>query len=88
MHRSSRNEFDPACSAGGLCRTSGTPISVTDGERLHDIEQKLRCWGYLSHYRDAEGDVAWLLDQLIEWDGRIAELESRLRRSEWMFSLP
>jgi hypothetical protein len=36
-------------------------IGVTDSERLHDIEQKLRCWGYLSHYRDAERDVAWLL---------------------------
>jgi hypothetical protein len=31
---------------------------VTDTERLHDIEQKLRCWGYLSHHPDAERDVA------------------------------
>jgi uncharacterized protein with GYD domain len=43
---------------------------ATDGERLHDIEQKLRCWGYLSHYPDAEHDVAWLLDQLAEPDAR------------------
>jgi len=63
-------------------------IGVTGGERLHDIEQKLRCWGYLSHYPDAERDVAWLLDQLAERDARIAELEARLRRHEWALSLP
>jgi hypothetical protein len=39
---------------------------VTDVERFHDIEQKLHQWGYLSHHRDAERDVAWLLDQLAE----------------------
>jgi hypothetical protein len=61
---------------------------VTDVERLRDIEQKLRSWGYLSHYPDAEHDVAWLLDQLAERDTRIAELEARLRWNEWMFSLP
>jgi hypothetical protein len=44
---------------------------VTDGEHLHDIEQKLRCWGYLAHYPDAEHDVAWLLDQLAERDACI-----------------
>jgi hypothetical protein len=27
--------------------------SVTDPERLHGIKQKLRRWGYLSHYPDA-----------------------------------
>jgi hypothetical protein len=53
---------------------------VTDAERLHDIEQKLRCWGYLSHYPDAERDVAWLLDGPAKRDVRIAELEARLRR--------
>jgi hypothetical protein len=53
---------------------------VTDVERLHDIEQKLRCWGYLSHYPDAEHDVAWLLEQLAEQKARIAELEARLQR--------
>ena len=37
---------------------------VTDAERIHDIEQKLRCWGYLSHYPDAERDLAWLLEEL------------------------
>jgi hypothetical protein len=46
---------------------------VTDAARLSDIEQKLRCWGYLSHYPDAEHDVAWLLEQLAEPDARIAE---------------
>jgi hypothetical protein len=32
--------------------------------------------------------VAWLLDQLAERDARIAELEARLQRNEWAFSLP
>jgi hypothetical protein len=41
--------------------------------------------GYLSHYRDAERDVAWLLDQLADRDARIAELEARLARNEWRF---
>ena len=63
-------------------------INVADAERRNDIEQKLRCWGYLSHYPDAEHDVAWLLEQLAERDVRIAELEARLQRNEWVFSLP
>jgi len=62
--------------------------NVTDTERLNDIEQKLRCWGYLSHHPDAERDVAWLLDKLAERDARIAELEARLTQNEWAFSLP
>lgn len=45
---------------------------VTDAECLHDIGQKLRCWGYLSHYPDAERDVTWLLDRLAEQGERIA----------------
>ena len=49
---------------------------VTDAERLHDIEQKLRCWGYLSHYPDAEHDVAWLLERLDHLTERIVELEA------------
>jgi hypothetical protein len=61
---------------------------VTDAERLHDMEQKLRCWDYLSHYPDAERDVAWLLDKLADRDARIAELETRLKDSEWALSLP
>lgn len=61
---------------------------MTDAERLHDIEQKLRCWGYLSHYPDAERDVAWLLERLAQQTSRVAELEARLQRAEWMFSLP
>jgi hypothetical protein len=61
---------------------------VTDTQRLHDIEQKLRCWGYLSHYPDAEYDVAWLLERLAEQSERIAELEAQLQRVEWTFSLP
>jgi len=49
---------------------------VTDVERLHD------CWGYLSHYPDAEHDVAWLLEQLADRGARIADLEARLQRNE------
>jgi hypothetical protein len=37
---------------------------------------------------DADLDVAWLLDQLAERDARIAELEVRLQRNGWTFSLP
>jgi len=59
---------------------------VTDIERVNDIEQKLRCWGYLSHYPDAQRDVAWLLEKLAERDARIAELEARLPRNKWAFS--
>jgi hypothetical protein len=33
-------------------------------ERFRDIDQKLRCWGYLSHYPDSERDAAWLLERL------------------------
>lgn len=61
---------------------------MTDPERFHDIEQKLCCWGYLSHYPDAERDVAWLLDKLAERDAHIAELEARLERNAWTLSLP
>jgi hypothetical protein len=32
--------------------------------------------------------VAWLLDQLAEPDAHIAELQARLQRNEWMFSMP
>jgi hypothetical protein len=45
---------------------------VTDAERLHEIEQKFRCAGYMSH-PDAERDVVWLLDRLAERDAPIAE---------------
>ena len=62
--------------------------SVADGERVHDITQKLCCWGYLSHFPDAEGDVAWLLEKLTERDARIAELEAKLQDTAWILSLP
>jgi len=61
---------------------------VTDGEHLHDITQKLCCWGYLSHFPDAERDVAWLLERLAARDARIAELEAQLKQTEWLLSLP
>jgi hypothetical protein len=50
--------------------------------------QKLRCWGYLSHFPAAEQDMAWLVERLAERDERIAELEARLRHVEWTLSLP
>ena len=59
-----------------------------DSERLNDIAQKLRCWGYLSHFPDAEQDVAWLVEKLVERDERIAELKARLKYAEWTSSLP
>jgi len=39
-------------------------------------------------YSDAEHDVAWLLGQLAKRDARIAELQARLARNAWAFSLP
>lgn len=45
-------------------------------------------WGYLSHYPDAERDVAWFLEELAERDERIFELETRLKQNEWVLSLP
>ena len=61
---------------------------VTDGERANDITRKLCCWGYLAHFPDAERDVAWLLEKLAERDARIAELETKLRETAWILSLP
>jgi hypothetical protein len=55
---------------------------------LNEIEQKLRCWGNLSHHPDAEHDVAWLLDQLAERGARIAELEGRRQRNKCMVAPP
>jgi hypothetical protein len=64
------------------------PGGVTDAERLNDIAKKLFSWRYLSHYRDAECDVAWLLEKLDERNVRIAEREVRLRQNEWIYLLP
>ena len=72
-------------SNAGLPAASRSPAY---SDRLNDITQKLRCWGYLSHFPDAERDVAWLVEKLVERDERIAELEARLRRVEWALSLP
>jgi hypothetical protein len=66
----------------------GNARTVTDAERLEDIRQKLCCWRYLSHFPDAERDMAWLLELLAERDGRITELETRLTVSEWTVHLP
>jgi len=46
---------------------------------LHDTEQKFAAGAALSHHRDAERDVAWLLDHMAERDARIEELEPRLQ---------
>jgi hypothetical protein len=64
------------------------PSGVTDAERLDDIAKKLFSWRYLSHHPDAERDLARLLEHLDERNARIAELETRLRRTEWIFLLP
>ena len=40
--------------------------SVIHAERLHDVEQRSPLLGYLSHYPDAERDLAWLLDRVAE----------------------
>jgi hypothetical protein len=64
------------------------PSDVTDAERLNDIAKKLCSWGYVSRCRDAERDMAWLLEKLGERNARIAELEARLRQHEWIFLLP
>lgn len=61
---------------------------MTNADRLYDVEQKLRCWGYLSHYPDAERDMAWLLERLADREARIVELEMRLRDRDWFYSLP
>ncbi len=45
-------------------------------------------WRYLSSYPDAEHDVVWLAEKLGERNARIAELEARLRRNEWILLLP
>ena len=70
------------------CAEHQERTGVTDAERLEDIVEKLRCWRYLAHHTDAEQDAAWLIEQLARRDARIAELEARLRRYEWAFSLP
>ena len=64
------------------------PHGVTDAERFNDIMRKLSSWRYLSHHPNAERDMVWLLEKLGERDVRIAELEARLRRNEWIFLLP
>jgi len=56
----------------------GKLTRVTDAERLRDIEDKLLRWRYLAHYREAEGDVRWLVAQLRGRDARIAALEEEL----------
>ena len=78
--------------AGGVTPSNvgppAAPRPPADGERVNDITQKLCCWGDLSHFRDAECDVAWLLEKLAERDARIVELETKLRETAWILSLP
>ena len=66
----------------------GNRNRVIDAGRLHDIKEKLNRWGYLSHHPEAECDMAWLLGQLDERDARIARLEERLEKNDWMLLLP
>ena len=60
---------------------------MTDTDRLHDSAQKLRCDRYLAHHPDAERDVPWLIEQVAEWDARIAVWEALLQRNECAFLL-
>ena len=57
----------------------GNRNRVTDAERLDDIKEKLNRRGYLSHHREAECDMAWLLEQLDEREAHIARLEEKTR---------
>ena len=66
----------------------GNRNRVTDAERLRDIKEKLNRWGYLSHHREAECDMTWLLEQLDEREAHIALLEKGLEESDWMLLLP
>jgi hypothetical protein len=65
-----------------LVPNTGNRSRVTDAERLHDIKEKLNRWGYLSHHREAECDMAWLLEQLDEREAHIARLEERLEDND------
>ena len=67
---------------------TGNRSRVTDAERLHDIKEKLNRWGYLSHHREAECDMAWLLEQLDEREAHIARLEARSEKNDWTLLLP
>ena len=56
-----------------------------DGRRTAPRHQgKLNRWGYLFHHREAECDMAWLLEQLDEREAYIVRLEE----SEWILLLP
>jgi hypothetical protein len=61
---------------------------VTDGARLSDIAQKLFSWRYLSHYPDAERDMAWLLEKVRERDVILEGLEAKFEQREWVLPLP
>ena len=71
-----------------LLPNSWNDHGVTDAERLTDILEKLFRWRYLSSYPDADRDMTWLVKKLDERNTRIAELEARLQRNEWIFLLP
>ena len=66
----------------------GNRHRVTDAGRLREIKDKLDRGRYLSHHPEAEGDMAWLLEQLDEREVRIARLEQRLEQNDWMLLLP
>ena len=66
----------------------GNRNRVTGAEPLDNIKEKLNRWGYLFHHREAECDMAWLLEQLDERKAHTARLEERLEESDWMLLLP
>jgi hypothetical protein len=66
----------------------GNRCRVTDAEPLDDIKEKLNRWGYLSHYPEAECDMAWLLKQLDEHEAHVERLDERLEKSDWILLLP
>ena len=61
---------------------------MTDAGRLREIKDKLDRGRYLSHHPEAEGDMAWLLEQLDEREAHIARLDERLEKSDWILLLP
>ena len=71
-----------------LAPNIGNRHRVTDAGGLREIKDKLDRGRYLSHHPEAEGDMAWLLEQLDKREAHIARLEERLEKKDWILSLP